>query len=212
MRRVVYLIALCCFFNQSYAVTSGAAEVAKLVELIELAKEELEKHKEALEEVKMANDLATEMKETLNQLKKQHEYYSDFDPQGDRIKDVLNDSLGEARFNVLLEALIQSFQGLDPETQSELKDQHSATLDLMEQRAELMEIKAHYQETALSARQKDLSKGDLDVITASSAAVLAADAVARQQAEIEAEIKRQENLIRNLEHNNSMLKFFRGEE
>ena len=82
---------------------------------------------------------------------------------------------------------------------------------LKKRRQALAALKQHYAEYAVSGKAKALTEKDLSFITASSTAILAADVIEKKQQAIERQIMIQENRIRELEHQQDMLKFFMGD-
>lgn len=209
------------FSTSSHAVVGDAAEVAKLAELIDLAKSRLRKLKDSLDELQATNDTLVKAKDTLRDIQKEYEFASNFDPEqelkqlvdefsdefGDlySIKEFLNEEDDKKRIDIFLDEMDKRLKRAD-------ENMDDRTLDSLKKRRQaLAALKQHYAEYAVSGKSKELTEKDLSFITASSTAILAADVIEKKQQAVERQIMIQENRIRELEHQQDMLKFFMGE-
>lgn len=201
------------------AVVGGAAETAKLAELITEAKKRLNKLKEHADEFKVMNDSFNKAKDFLKNIHTEYEYISNFDPEGElqdllaefeefgdlySIKDLMEEEDDEKRISLLLEELDKRIEASEGEYDPEQID------DLEKKRKALIKLKQHYTDYAFSSRNKQLSAKDLAMINASASAVLAADVMEKKQKEVEAQIQQQMDHIYRLEIEQDMLMFFRS--
>ncbi len=216
------IVMFLCFLVASpvYAIGGSAAEVAKLAELIDLAKQRLRKLKDSLDELQATNDTLVKAKDTLRDIQKEYEFASNFDPERELRQSVseFNDEFGNLysiktflsedddakRMDIFLDEMDKRLKSVD-------EDVDEDTLEALKKRRQaLAALKQHYAEYAVSGKGKALTEKDLSFITASSSAILAADVIEKKQQAVERQILIQENRIRELEHQQEMLKFFMG--
>lgn len=217
---IVLLLSLFLFSTSSHAVVGGAAEVAKLAELIDLAKKRLRSLKDSLDELQATNDTLVKAKDTLRDIQKEYEFASNFDPERElkQLVDEFNDEFGNLysikeflsedddrkRIDIFLDEMDKRLKRAD-------ENIDDGTLESLKKRRQaLAALKKHYAEYAVSGKAKELTEKDLSFITASSTAILAADVIEKKQQAVERQIMIQENRIRELEHQQDMLKFFMG--
>ncbi len=207
------------------AVVGGAAETAKLAELITEAKKRLKQLKEHAEEFKVMNDSLNKAKDFLQNIKTEYEYVSGFDPEGElqdlfeefkefeelySIKELLEEEGDYDRIDILLDELDKRIVGSDENKGHEVNQEHLKNLE--KKRKALIKLKKHYAEYALSGKNKNLSAKDLALINASASSVLAADVMEKKQKEVEEQIRQQLNRIYELEIQQDMLLFFKSTE
>lgn len=204
----------------AHAVMGGAAEVAKLAELIDLAKQRLRKLKDSLDELQATNDTLVKAKDTLRDIQKEYEFASNFDPEQElkqltdefkddfgnlySIKEFLSEDDDRKRFDLFLDEMDKRLKRVDDNVDD------GAVTSLKKRRQALAALKEHYAEYAVSGKTKELTQKDLSFITASSTAILAEDVLEKKQKAVERQILIQENRIRELEHQQDMLQFFMG--
>ena len=87
MRLVIVLFLSFFLFSTSspvQAMFTGAAELAKLAEIVDLAKERLRKLKDSLDELQATNDTLVKAKDTLRDIQKEYEFASNYSGSGKR--------------------------------------------------------------------------------------------------------------------------------
>ena len=117
---VVLLLCVSLFPSVAVSVVGEPAEVAKLAELVDLAKQRLRTLKDSLNELHATNDALVRAKDTLRHIQKEYEFASEFDPErelkglvdeinsfGDlySIKEFLDETEDLKRVDILLDEL-----------------------------------------------------------------------------------------------------------
>ena len=220
---IISLSILLSISSPAVAVLNGAAETAKLAELISEAKKRLKQLKEQADELKIMSDSFSQAKELLKNIKTEYNYASHFDPERElqdlfdefkefedlySIKELIEEEDDDEKIDILLDELDKRIVGSDKAFDNEIDPSYIKSLE--KRREALIKLKQHYAEYALSSQNKHLSTKDLALINASSSAVLAAEVMERKQKEVEAEIQEQINRIYELEIQNDMLMFYRS--
>ncbi|MEJ2754650.1 MAG: hypothetical protein P8104_02150 [Gammaproteobacteria bacterium] len=203
--RNIILVLFLLASPPGFAVGVGSpVELAKLSELIDLAKSRLREMRKSLNELQATNETLATAKDNLRNLQKEYEYTTNFDPERE-----LQGLLGEAnatdagnRLYFLRDALYQRFT----HRSSEDKD---AILTIQKNRETLMATRDYYLTHGVDAEVASSEK-DLSRVTASSTSIMAAEVLDRQVQALDREIQMQENRLREQQYQDNMLDFFRS--
>lgn len=216
--RNIILVLFLLASPPGFAVGVGSpVELAKLSELIDLAKSRLREMRKSLNELQATNETLATAKDDLRNLQKEYEYTTNFDPERE-----LQGLLGEAqrwgdlfsiqsahnatdagkRLDILLDELDQRVTHLS----SEEKD---AILNIKKNRDSLIAMRDYYLTHGVDAEVASSEK-DLSRVTASSTSIMAAEVLDRQVQALDREIQMQENRLREQQYQDNMLDFFRS--
>ncbi|MEJ2743427.1 MAG: hypothetical protein P8176_13355 [Gammaproteobacteria bacterium] len=196
--RNIILVLFLLASPPGFAVGVGSpVELAKLSELIDLAKSRLREMRKSLNELQATNETLATAKDDLRNLQKEYEYATNFDPERE-----LQGLLGEAqRWGDLFS----------------IQSAHNATdagkrLDILldeKNRDSLIAMRDYYLTHGVDAEVASSEK-DLSRVTASSTSIMAAEVLDRQVQALDREIQMQENRLREQQYQDNMLDFFRS--